>query len=266
MTARVVLSRVRMELRPFGHTEREVSVIGHGTWRIDERERNLAIAALHRSLELGMTHIDTAEMYGDAENIVGEAIEGRRDQVFLVSKVLPQNASRQGTVAACERSLARLKTDYLDCYLLHWRGSYPLEVTVEAFEYLRASGKILAWGVSNFDVRDLEDLQLATDIRQVACNQVLYHLQERTIEHRVLPWCEKRNVSIVAYSPFGHGRFPAPETREGRLLAEIGQRSRRHAASGRPPLSGATPYGAHHPQGLEPHARRRERRRGRFSN
>jgi diketogulonate reductase-like aldo/keto reductase len=210
-----------MELRQFEHTEREVSVIGQGTWRIDGGQRRVAIAALRRGLELDMTHIDTAEMYGEAESIVGEAIEGRREDVFVVSKVLPENASRQGTIAACERSLARLKTEYLDCYLLHWRGSYSLEETVEAFEDLRASEKILSWGVSNFDVKDLQDLRDVTDIRLVACNQVLYHLKERAIEHRVLPWCEKRGVSIVAYSPFGHGEFPGPDTREGRLLAEI---------------------------------------------
>jgi diketogulonate reductase-like aldo/keto reductase len=210
-----------MELRQFGNTEREVSVIGQGTWQIDGGQRTTRIAALRRGLELGMTHIDTAEMYGEAESIVGEAIEGRRQEVFVASKVLPENASRQGTIAACERSLARLKTEYLDCYLLHWRGSYPLEETVEAFERLRASEKILSWGVSNFDVKDLEDLRDVTDIRLVACNQVLYHLKERAIEHRVLPWCEKRGVSIVAYSPFGHGQFPGPDTREGRLLAEI---------------------------------------------
>lgn len=210
-----------MELRQFEHTAREVSVIGQGTWRIDGGQRTSAIAALRRGLELGMTHIDTAEMYGEAESIVGEAIEGRREDVFVVSKVLPENASRQGTIAACERSLARLKTEYLDCYLLHWRGSYPLEETVEAFEALRASQKILSWGVSNFDVEDLEDLRDVTDIRLVACNQVLYHLKERAIEHRVLPWCEQRGVSIVAYSPFGHGEFPGRDTRQGSLLAEI---------------------------------------------
>src|SRR5579871_4343255 len=140
-----------MERRPFGRTGSGVPVIGQGTWYIDAGDRASAIAALRRGLELGMSHIDTAEMYGDAENVVAEAIVGRRDEVFLVSKVLPQNASRGGTVAACERSLARLRTDHLDCYLLHWRGQYPLEDTFAAFERLRSKGKVLSWGVSNFD-------------------------------------------------------------------------------------------------------------------
>src|ERR1700704_2385524 len=142
----------------FGPTTRQVSVIGQGTWYLDSGDRARAIAALRRGLDLGMTHIDTAETYGDAELVIADAIAGRRDEVFLVSKVLPGNASRKGTVTACERSLARLKTDRLDCYLLHWRGQYPLEDTVVAFESLRREGKILSWGVSNFDVDDLEAL------------------------------------------------------------------------------------------------------------
>src|ERR1700689_5447591 len=140
-----------MRLQRFGSTGREVSVIGQGTWYIDRGDRKSAVAALRRGIDLGMTHIDTAEMYGDAEPVVAEAIVGKRDEVFLVSKVLPSNASRRGTVAACERSLKRLKTDRLDCYLLHWRGSYPLSETVAAFEELLAAGKIRSWGVSNFD-------------------------------------------------------------------------------------------------------------------
>src|ERR1700722_12421973 len=151
-----------------------------------------------------MRHIDTAEMYGSgaAETLVGRAIEGRRDEVFLVSKVLPSNASRRGTIAACERSLSRLKTDRLDCYLLHWRGAHPLAETIAAFEELRSSGKILAWGVSNFDVDDLEEAASITGARLPACNQVLYHLQERAIEHAVLPWCQGRGIAVVAYTPF----------------------------------------------------------------
>ncbi len=151
-----------------------------------------AIAALRRGLDLGMTHIDTAEMYGSgaAEELVGEAIAGRRDEVFLVSKVLPHNASRNGTIAACERSLKRLRTDRLDCYLLHWRGSHPLADTIAAFERLRADGKILSWGVSNFDVDDLDEIRQIAGADQLACNQVLYHLRERAIEHAVIPWCE----------------------------------------------------------------------------
>jgi diketogulonate reductase-like aldo/keto reductase len=154
---------------------------------------------------------------------VGRAIEGRRDEVFLVSKVLPSNASRRGTIAACERSLSRLKTDRLDCYLLHWRGAHPLAETVAAFEELRSGGKIRAWGVSNFDVDDLEELASLAGADLPACNQVLYHLEERAIEHAVLPWCVERGVAIVAYTPFGESpQTFDPQTRRGRMLQEIG--------------------------------------------
>jgi diketogulonate reductase-like aldo/keto reductase len=209
-----------MERRPFGPARREVPVIGQGTWAIDRGRRGTAVDALRRGLDLGLTHIDTAEMYGGAEDIVGDAIAGRRDEVFLVSKVLPENASRQGTLVACQRSLTRLRTDHLDCYLLHWRGRHPLEETVAAFEQLREEGKILSWGVSNFDVNDLEELGKIAP-RGPACNQVLYHLRERAIEHAVLPWCETHGVAVVAYSPFGQGDFPRPRTPGGRVLQEI---------------------------------------------
>jgi diketogulonate reductase-like aldo/keto reductase len=210
-----------MERRSFGRVPRDVSVIGQGTWYIDDAHRPTAVAALRRGLDLGMSHIDTAEMYGDAEQVVGEAVAGRRDEVFLVSKVLPSNASRSGTMTACERSLARLRTDRLDCYLLHWPGSYPLEDTFDGFERLREQGKILSWGVSNFDVADLDAAWKAGGEGRVACNQVLYHLEERAIEHAVLPWCEEHGVAVVAYSPFGHDSFPGPRTPGGRVLAEI---------------------------------------------
>src|SRR3954466_5434367 len=147
-----------MKFRQFGNSERDVPIIGQGTWYIDRADRENAVAALRRGIDLGMTHIDTAEMYGDSELVIAEAIAGRRDEVFLVSKVLPSNASRRGTIVACERSLKRLKTDRLDCYLLHWSGSYPLADTVAAFEDLVAAGKIRSWGVSNFDVDDLDEL------------------------------------------------------------------------------------------------------------
>lgn len=200
-----------MNRRSFGLTRREVPVIGQGTWNIDEaRDRKAAIEALRKGLDLGMSHIDTAEMYGGgkAEAMVGEAIAGRRDEVFLVSKVMPQNASRKGTIAACEKSLALLKTDRLDCYLLHWRGRYPLAETVSAFDELMSHGKILSWGVSNFDVRDLEEAATLGVQGGPACNQVLYHVKERAIEHRVIPWCEQHGVAVVAYSPFGQSSFP----------------------------------------------------------
>jgi diketogulonate reductase-like aldo/keto reductase len=214
-----------MERRCFGPTQREIAVIGQGTWYIENAKRPSAVAALRRGLDLGMTHIDTAELYGSgiAEEIVAEAIVGRRDEVYLVSKVLPQNASRRGTIVACERSLARLKTNRLDCYLLHWRGQHPLEDTVAAFEELRREGKILSWGVSNFDVSDLEEAHGIAGEGNIACNQVLYHLQERAIEHAVIPWCEKHGVAVVAYSPFGHGSFPGPRTAGGRVLQQIAE-------------------------------------------
>ena len=210
-----------MERRPFGAVQHAVPVIGQGTWYIDDAHRPTAVAALRRGFDLGMTHVDTAEMYGDAEVVVGEAIVGRREEVFLVSKVLPSNASRTGTVTACERSLARLRTDRLDCYLLHWPGHHPLDETFDAFERLREQGKILSWGVSNFDLPDLEAAWKAGSEGQIACNQVLYHLGERAIEHAVLPWCQEHGVAVVAYSPFGHGDFPSPRTAGGRVLEEI---------------------------------------------
>jgi diketogulonate reductase-like aldo/keto reductase len=213
-----------MDLRVFGPGGPRVTVVGQGTWHAEQSPRD-AVDALRHGLDLGMRHLDTAEMYGSgaAETLVGRAIEGRRDEVFLVSKVLPSNASRRGTIAACERSLARLQTDRLDCYLLHWRGAHPLAETVAAFEELRASGKIRAWGVSNFDVDDLEELASLTGAGPPACNQVLYHLQERAIEHAVLPWCRERGIAIVAYTPFGESpQAFDPQTRPGRVLQEIG--------------------------------------------
>jgi diketogulonate reductase-like aldo/keto reductase len=216
--------------KEFGSTGEQVSVIGQGTWYIDEGDRKSAVAALRRGIDLGMTHIDTAEMYGDAELVIAEAIAGRRDDVFLVSKVVPSNASRRGTIAACERSLARLRTDRLDCYLLHWRGSYPFAETVAAFEQLVAAGKIRSWGVSNFDADDLDQMLEVAGEGRIACNQVLYHLQERAIEHAVIPWCAKHNVAVVAYSPFGHNDFPGPRSKGGELLQTI---AKRHAATPR---------------------------------
>jgi diketogulonate reductase-like aldo/keto reductase len=210
-----------MKSRQFGSNGPQVSVIGQGTWYIDRGDRKSAVAALRRGVDLGMTHIDTAEMYGDAELVIAEAIAGRREEIFLVSKVLPSNASRRGTITACERSLKRLSTDRLDCYLLHWRGSYPLQETVAAFEELVASGKIRSWGVSNFDADDLDDMLAVSGKGKIACNQVLYHLQERAIEHAVIPWCEQHGVAVVAYSPFGHNEFPSPRSKAGATLQTI---------------------------------------------
>jgi diketogulonate reductase-like aldo/keto reductase len=218
-----------MRYHRFGTTGRDVAVIGQGTWYIEDGDRRAAVAALRRGLDLGMNHIDTAEMYGNgaAERVVGEAIAGRRDEVFLVSKVLPHNASRAGTIAACERSLARLATDRIDCYLLHWRGAHRLAETIAAFAALQQSGKIRAWGVSNFDVDDLQEAETeaaaVAGAGRMACDQVLYHAQERDIEHAVIPWCEGHGVAVTAYSPYGHGSFPGPRSPGGRVFAEIAQ-------------------------------------------
>jgi len=210
-----------LKQKEFGRTGLSVSVIGQGTWYLDRGDRKAAVAALRRGIEAGMTHIDTAEMYGDAELVIADAIEGQRDEVFLVSKVLPSNASRRGTVTACERSLKRLNTDRLDCYLLHWRGSYALSETVAAFDDLVRAGKIRSWGVSNFDADDLDELLDVAGEGKIACNQVLYHLKERAIEHAVIPWCEQHGVAVVAYSPFGHNDFPAPRSKPGEVLEKI---------------------------------------------
>jgi diketogulonate reductase-like aldo/keto reductase len=215
-----------MQTHGFGWTGVEVPIIGQGTWQLERADRKIAIATLWRGLDAGMRHIDTAEMYGagSVEEIVGEAIAGRRKEVFLTSKVLPQNASSQGTVQACERSLKRLKTDRLDLYLLHWRGEHPLEHTLRAFERLQGDGKIRFFGVSNFDVADLEQAESIVGEKKIACNQILYHLQERAIELRVLPWCKSRQIAVVGYSPFGSGRFPAASSAGGRVLAEIAKK------------------------------------------
>jgi diketogulonate reductase-like aldo/keto reductase len=219
-----------LEYLPFGPTKKEVSVVGEGTWYFEQGEKSSAVAALQKSLDVGMNHVDTAEIYGNgrAEKIIGEAITGRRDQVFLVSKVYPGHASRKGTITACEGSLSRLGTDHLDCYLLHWRGSHSLAETMEAFEKLKSEGKILSWGVSNFGVPDLEEAEEIAGKGHIACNQVLYHLKDRSIERNVLPWCEQHGVAVTAYSPFGHGDFPGPRTKEGKVLEEIAQA---HAAT-----------------------------------
>ncbi|HYO52372.1 aldo/keto reductase [Archangium sp.] len=221
-----------MEKRVFGPTGVRVPVLGQGTWQMEEDDRADAIRALQVGLDLGMTHVDTAELYGygQVESLVAEALAGRRDEVFLVSKVMPNNATYEGTLQACERSLKRLGTDRLDCYLLHWPGPHPLEDTLRAFERLRNDGKIRSWGVSNFDVDDLEEALAIAGPGRMACNQVLYHLRERHIEHRVVPWCERHGVAVVGYSPFGSGDFPEPDSPDGRVLAEV---ARAHGATPR---------------------------------
>ena len=191
-----------------------------------ERDRAASIEALRRGLDLGMTHVDTAEMYADGavEELVGEAIAGRRDEVFLVSKVLPHHATRKGTVAACEASCKRLGTDRLDLFLLHWPGEHPLEETIAGFLDLIGAGRIRAWGISNCDEDELSRAVAIAGGGSVACNQVLYHLGERAIEHAVLPACARQQASVVAYSPLGQGRFPEPDSERGRALIEIAAR------------------------------------------
>ncbi|CBS91357.1 aldo/keto reductase [Azospirillum lipoferum] len=187
----------------------DVPALGQGTWMMAEGrgDRAAEIAAIRAGIDHGMTLIDTAEMYGDgaSEELVGEAIAGRRDGLFIVTKVLPSNASRIGTVKACERSLKRLKIDRIDLYLLHWRGGVPLEETVEAFELLREAGKIARWGVSNFDVDDLEELAEVTDLHGCAVNQVLYNPEHRGIEYDLLPFQHTARMPVMAYSPIGQG-------------------------------------------------------------
>src|SRR5882724_9142551 len=186
-----------------------VPALGLGTWRMGERGRDhdAEIASLRLGVELGMTVIDTAEMYGDggAEELVGEAIAGQRDRVFLVSKIYPHNAGAKNAIAACERSLKRLATDRLDLYLLHWRGRIPLAETVGAFERLRRDGKIVRWGVSNFDVDDMQELLALPEGRHCAANQVLYNLGERGVEWRLADLCREHRVPIMAYTPVGQG-------------------------------------------------------------
>jgi diketogulonate reductase-like aldo/keto reductase len=198
----------RMVRMPFGAV---VPALGQGTWHFaeDPSRRRDEIAALRLGLDLGLTLIDTAEMYaeGEAEVLVGEAIDGRRDEVFLVSKVLPENSSREDVVAACERSLRRLGTGHLDLYLLHWRGNIPLDETVDGFDALIRAGKIRSWGVSNFDVLDMQELYNLYGRADVATDQVLYNLMRRGIELDLMPWCFKRGIPIMAYSPVEQGRL-----------------------------------------------------------
>jgi diketogulonate reductase-like aldo/keto reductase len=220
-----------MQTRSWSVLKRPVARIGQGTWHLEGDDAGAAVGALRRGLELGMTHIDTAELYGSgrAEAVVGKAIAGQRDQVFLVSKVVPSNASRAGTLKACERSLKFLGTDRLDCYLLHWPGSHPLEETIEAFERLCEQGKILSWGVSNFDEQELAHALEIAGPGRIACNQVLYNLEERRIEHAVLPFCEQHGIALVGYTPFGTGQG-LPRGTAGKLLGEI---ATRHGATPR---------------------------------
>jgi len=218
-----------LETRPFGKNGPPVPILGQGTWQMEQDPRREAIAALRRGLDLGLRHIDTAEMYGSGavEEMVAEAIEGRREEVFLVSKVLPENATRRGTVVACERSLKRLRTDHLDCYLLHWESRHPLEGTIEAFEELRGAGKVRAYGVSNFDEERLQEAVSLAGPGLIACDQVLYHLEERHADTGLISLCRRLGAAFVAYSPFGSGSFPAESSAGGKMLAAIARAHRK---------------------------------------
>ena len=231
--------------RKFSWAGINVPVIGQGTWMMEgSREvEKRAVEALRLGLDLGMTHIDTAELYGDGrvEELVAEAITGRRDEVFLASKVMPSHASFEGTLRACERSLKRLRTDWLDLYMLHWPGNHPIRETMRAMEKLVDEGLIRFIGVSNFDVEDLMAAESALRNEQMASNQVLYHLGDRGIERRLLPYCARREIAVVAYSPFGHGNFPSPNSIGGRVLAEIAERH------GRTPRQVALNFLTRHP-------------------
>jgi diketogulonate reductase-like aldo/keto reductase len=213
-----------VNLRTFGPLERSVPVIGLGTWRMELDDRDAAVVAIRRGIEAGLTHIDTAEIYGkgQVEDIVGEALAGYRSDVFLASKIHPDHATYAGTLLACEKSLRRLRTDRLDLYMLHWRGTQPLEETIRAFEELKKEGKILSWGLSNFDVSDIESVIELVGEGVIACNQVLYNLAERDAEHIIQPVCERHKIAFVAYSPLGSGQFPSPGSWRGDVLAGIG--------------------------------------------
>ena len=223
-------TKVRTTLLPSGG---RIPVLGQGTWRMGEerKRRKGEIAALRLGLDLGMRLIDTAEMYGEggAEEVVGEAIEDRpRSEVFLVSKVYPHNATRRGAVEACARSVKRLKVEYIDLYLLHWRGDVPLQETLEAFQFLKDNGTIRDYGVSNFDVDDMEEAYALTRGDEIATNQVLYNLANRGIEWNLLPWCRERRIPIMAYSPLG-----SSATEQKRMLghANIKKVAARHNAT-----------------------------------
>lgn len=216
-----------MKKHSFGSLEIEVPVIGQGSWQFPSSKQAIELAkeALRFGIDQGMVHIDTAEMYGDSELIIGDAVKGlRREDLFIVSKVLPSHASFKGTINACEKSLRRLGMDYLDCYLLHWRGSFDLSETMAALEQLVDDGKIRSLGVSNFDVDDLEEAQTHLKKHPIVCNQVLYNLYERGVDRNLIPYCSEKNIAVVGYTPFGRRELPKSSTKSGAVLAEIAQK------------------------------------------
>lgn len=218
-----------MTRKPLGVTGAQVAVIGQGTWDMPEAgaRRDEAVRALRRGIELGMTHIDTAEMYGAGavEEILGTALSGvPRESIFLTSKVLPQNATYQGTIAACERSLRRLRMDYIDLYLLHWPSSHPVAGTMRALAHLIDSGKVRFAGVSNFDVDEVREAQEELGSIPLAADQVLYHLRERSADARLIPYCAQNGIAFIGYTPFGRGRFPKKETQPDGVIGRIAEK------------------------------------------
>lgn len=212
-----------MIARRFGPLDVDVSVVGLGTWHMEKADREEAILTIRRAIDRGITHVDTAEIYGDGavEELVGEALAGYRAEAFLATKVHPDHATYAGTLLACEKSLRRLRTDRIDLYLLHWRGKLPLEETFRAFEALEKEGKIRAWGVSNFDATDLEHAIEIVGEGRIACNQVLYNLDERDAEHVLQVFCERHRIALVAYGPLGSGELPTAATPRGDVLASV---------------------------------------------
>ncbi len=220
-----------MKKHPFGGLAIDVPVIGQGSWQFPSSKQSIELAkeALRFGIEQGMVHIDTAEMYGDSELIIGDAVKGlKRETLFVVSKVLPSNASFKGTIKACEKSLRRLEMDYLDCYLLHWRGSFDLSETMGALEHLVDEGKIRSLGVSNFDVDDLDEAQSHLKKHPIVCNQVLYNLYERGIDRNLIPYCSEKEIAVVGYTPFGRREVPKASTKSGAALSDI---ARKHNAT-----------------------------------
>lgn len=218
-----------MKRKPFGATGIELPVIGQGTWDMPERgaAKDEAVRALHRGIELGMTHIDTAEMYGSGhvEQILGEALAGvPRDDLFITTKVLPSNATYRKTIAACEHSLRRLRMEYVDLYLLHWPSHHPIEETMRALADIAKTGKARFVGVSNFDLDELREAHAALPGVPMAANQVLHHLRERTMEANVLPYCREHGIAIIGYTPFGRGRFPRAQAQPGGPLDRIAKK------------------------------------------
>jgi len=226
---RLLFYNVVMIRRRFADTGIELPIVGQGTWGMGEDRARASeqIQALRTGIDLGMTHIDAAELYGNgaAEELVGQAIAGQRDRVFLTSKVLPGNASYEATLRACERSLRRLGTDRLDLYLLHWwSGQHPIRETMHAMEALVQAGKVRIIGVSNLDVAQLKQAEQALESERLACNQVCYHLKARGIEYSLIPYCRSRQIAVVGYSPFGSGNFVSERSKGGHVLATIGAR------------------------------------------